>query len=216
MPTARENVKKFFLRLRLIHVLTGIIIGILLSIILPYDVTTVILFFILTFSKEIGYVLLVLLFMGTVYWLMKDKQTIKKKAYILLSLPFIGYILASCFVYFMPSIYGDCDFYNAPDTLNAGIKTFNGKIYKVQVCGTGGNDQSGTDDELELQVFSQEGELLAKRHYSVNWYSGGSFHEPLQYTDNSITYNPANQDEGKISIPPTKLDWIFARIPFLN
>lgn len=44
MPTATENVKKFFLRLRLIHVLIGIIIGILLSIILPYDVTTVIFF----------------------------------------------------------------------------------------------------------------------------------------------------------------------------
>lgn len=154
--------------------------------------------------------------MGTGYWLLKDRQTIKKKAYFLLSLPFIGYVLASGFVYFIPSIYGDCDFYNDPDTLNAGIKTFNGKTYKIQVCGVGGNGQDGADDELELQVFSLEGELLAKRHYSVNWHASSASHEPLQYTDNSITYNPANQDEGKISIPPTKLDWIFARIPFFN
>jgi hypothetical protein len=100
--------------------------------------------------------------------------------------------------------------------LNAGIKTFNGKTYTVQVCGTGGSPQDGTDDELELQVFSQEGELLAKRHYSVNWESGSSFHEPLEYTDIRITYNPANQDEGEISIPPSKIDWLFARLPFFN
>ena len=212
MPTTTENVKKFFLRLRLIHVLIGIIIGIFL----PNDAVVVIIITIAEFSKEIGYFLLVLLSIGTVYWLLKDRQTIRKKAYILLSLPFIGYVLASGFVYFMPSPYGDCDSYNDPGTLNAGIKTFNGKTYKIQVCGTGGNDQSGTDDELELQVFSQEGELLAKRHYSVNWKASPSFHQPLEYTDDAVIYNVYHGDDGKIKIPPTKLDWIFARIPFLN
>jgi len=111
--------------------------------------------------------------------------------------------------------YGRCDFYNSSDTLNAGIKTFNGQSYKIQVCGTGARPQDGTDDELELKVFSPKGELLAKRHYSVNWEAGSSFHEPLQYTNDAVIYNEY-EDDGKIKIPPTALDWIMARIPLLD
>lgn len=214
MSIATENVKRFFLKL--FYVLIGILVIVLLLNILPNDVSVGIIIIIAKFSKEIGYFLLILLSAGTVYWLLKDRQTIKKKAYLLLSLPLIGYVLASCFIYFMPSPYGRCDFYNDPGTLNAGIKTFNGKSYKIQVCGTGGSPQDGTDDELELQVFSQEGELLAKRHYSVNWEAGSSFHQPLQYTDDAVIYNAYHEDDGKIKIPPTKVDWLFARIPFLN
>ena len=144
------------------------------------------------------------------------KGNLKKNLIILFFFAFTIYACVVLFVTLFPTEYGRCDFYNAPTTLNAGIREINGTTYKVQVCGTAGNDQDGTDDELELQLFSKEGELLAKRHYSVNWYASSGYHEPLQYNKDSITYTDSHQNEGKISVPPTKIDWIRARILLLD
>lgn len=142
----------------------------------------------------------------------------KRKYYVATILYMV--VMACGFVISGIAIFGEdyrrCDFYNSPDTLGAGIKTFNGKSYEIQVCGTAPRPQDGDDDKLELKVLSQEGELLAKRHYSVNWEAGRSFHEPLQYEVNAITILNAYGDDMKIQIPPTKLDWIRARIPLLD
>ncbi|QNB09992.1 hypothetical protein G5S34_16780 [Herbaspirillum frisingense] len=84
------------------------------------------------------------------------------------------------------------------------------------MCGTGGNDQDGTDDDIELKVFNDQGTLLARRHFSVNWYAGRSFHQPLAYGSDFVSYFDVTAHstfEQRLSIPPTAWDWIRARLP---
>lgn len=92
----------------------------------------------------------------------------------------------------------------------------NGLSYRFQICGTGGNDQDGTDDEIELKVFNEKETLLARRYFSVNWYGGRSFHKPLTYEADAVRYIDVAEDSGfykALNIPPTKWDWIQARLP---
>jgi len=105
-----------------------------------------------------------------------------------IGLALLAYLGVGLFVHFTRPSYGRCDFYNRPDTLDGGVKILNGVPYRFQMCGTGGNDQDGTDDKIELEVFNDKGELLAKRYFSVNWYAGSSFPEPLIYEGEFVRY----------------------------
>ncbi|MBR7956368.1 hypothetical protein KDW78_21065 [Burkholderia cenocepacia] len=100
--------------------------------------------------------------------------------------------------------------------MDGGIKNMNGVLYRFKLCGTGGNDQDATDDNVELSVFSENGELLARRYFSVNWYAGDSSHPPLRYEGNLVRYIDLT-DESNIKkhlmIPPSKWDWLRARLP---
>jgi hypothetical protein len=119
-------------------------------------------------------------------------------------------------IHFTRPSYGRCGFYDRPDTLNGGVKTLNGVSYRFQMCGTGGNDQDGTDDKIELKVFNGKGELVARRYFSVNWYSGNSSHPPLKYGKNLVHYVDVAENSSyhrSLTIPPTKWDWIRARLP---
>ncbi|WP_241022915.1 hypothetical protein [Burkholderia sp. Se-20373] len=133
-----------------------------------------------------------------------------------IGLAIIFYIGAGLLIHFSRPAYGRCDFYDRPETLDGGVKNMNGVPYRFKMCGTGGNDQDGTNDKIELRVFSEKGELLAKRYFSVNWYHGKSFHQPLNYEGNLVRYidltDESNFDK-YLMIPPTKWDWLRARLP---
>lgn len=133
-----------------------------------------------------------------------------------IGLAMIFYIGAGLITHFNRPIYGRCDFYDHPETLDGGTKIMNGVSYRFTMCGTGGNDQDGTDDKIELRVFSEKDELLARRYFSVNWYHGKSFHRPLNYEGNVVRYidltDKSNYDK-YLTIPPTKWDWLRARLP---
>ncbi|MDR6583968.1 MULTISPECIES: hypothetical protein [Herbaspirillum] len=112
--------------------------------------------------------------------------------------------------------YARCDFYDSPDTLDGGVKLLNGVSYRFQLCGSGGHDQDGTDDEIELKVFNDKETLLARRYFSVNWYAGRSFHAPLRYEADAVRYIDVTENsefDKRLSMPPTKWDWIQARLP---
>ncbi|MCI1015871.1 hypothetical protein HWE04_18585 [Herbaspirillum sp. C7C2] len=84
------------------------------------------------------------------------------------------------------------------------------------MCGSGGHDQDGTDDEIELKVFNDKETLLARRYFSVNWYAGRSFHAPLRYEADAVRYIDVTENsefDKRLSMPPTKWDWIQARLP---
>ena len=87
------------------------------------------------------------------------------------------------------------------------------------MCGTGGEDSMllYRPDEIRLQIFNQQGDLVALRHFAVNLGSkpGG----PPEYHPDHITYfdiSSKRNFEKTISMPPTALDWIRARIPLLD
>ncbi len=125
-------------------------------------------------------------------------------------------VCAGLIIHFNRPAYGRCDFYDRADTLDGGTKNMNGVWYRFKLCGTGGNDQDATDDNIELSVFSENGELLARRYFSVNWYHGDSSHPPLRYEGNLVRYIDLT-DESNIKkhlmIPPSKWDWLRARLP---
>ena len=132
------------------------------------------------------------------------------------SLAIITYIGIGFIMHLNRPTYGRCDFYNRPETLDGGIKNMNGASYRFTMCGTGGNDQDGTNDKIELRVFSDSDELLARRYFSVNWYHGKSFHQPLNYEGSVVRYIDLADESNYnkyLTIPPSKWDWLRARLP---
>ena len=126
------------------------------------------------------------------------------------------YICAGLIIHFSRPAYGRCDFYARADTLDGRKKKMNGALHRFKMSGTVGHDQDATDDNIELSVFSENGELLARRYFSVNWYHGDSSHPPLRYEGNLVRYIDLT-DESNIKkhlmIPPSKWDWLRARLP---
>ncbi|WP_322081452.1 hypothetical protein [Burkholderia sp. BCC1972] len=115
--------------------------------------------------------------------------------------------------------YGRCDFYDRPETMDGGVKNMNGVPYRFKMCGTGGNDQDATNDNIELRVFSEKGELLARRYFSVNWHHGKHLHPPLSYEGNLVRYIDLTDESNytkHLKIPPSKWDWLLARLPLFS
>jgi hypothetical protein len=113
----------------------------------------------------------------------------------------------------------DCEKFNYNDKLNGGIKEFNGKKYTVNICGSGVSDShffGDGMDTVQLTIIDEEGNELAKRGYKVFW-DAELGHEPLVTEKDSITYqDDEDQRSYIISMPPTLIDWIQARIPLFR
>lgn len=118
---------------------------------------------------------------------------------------------------FRPSAidYRSCDFYTTQ--LNGGIQMFEGTAYRVVLCGLRGRiDPTNIhSDEVRLQIFSENNELLLERHYHPQL-GMGEFGLELNYSDNHISYETEDQGPTKfIAMPPNRLDWLHARLPRL-
>ena len=113
----------------------------------------------------------------------------------------------------------NCQQYNYNEKLNGGIKEFNGKKFTINICGSGANEShffGDSMDKVQLTIINDQGELLAKRHYKVFW-DGQPGHEPLSIDKDSITYqDDESQEDLTITMPPTFIDWIRAKIPLIN
>ena len=103
--------------------------------------------------------------------------------------------------------------------LNGGVKEFDGKKYTINICGSGTNNShfSGDSfDAVELTIANDQGDIVAKRRYKVFW-DGVPGHEPLTIGKDSITYqDDEEQADHTITMPPTFLDRVRAKLPFLN
>lgn len=113
----------------------------------------------------------------------------------------------------------DCQQYNYTEKLNGGVKEFGGEKFTINICGSGTDNShffGDSMDKVQLTIINDQGELLAKRHYKVFW-DGQPGHEPLAIGKDSITYqDDEKQADHTITIPPTFIDWIRARIPLFN
>lgn len=110
------------------------------------------------------------------------------------------------------SSYRSCDLYT--EEMNGGVKTFQGQSYNIVLCGiNGGIDPDNWHyDEIRLQVFSMGGELLAERAFDFDWEL-----RRLKYGDNHLIYaDGGGKDfQTKMPMPPTRWDWLRARLPRL-
>lgn len=110
--------------------------------------------------------------------------------------------------------YTNCEKYSKQ--LNGRERMYAGNKYRAVLCGRG-PDQNLMNDHVRLQIFSQEGELLAERKFVVDWDTNKS--RLLEYHDNHITYYDASKEydfEKTVSMPPTRFDWMRARIPLAD
>ncbi|WP_157377902.1 hypothetical protein [Burkholderia ubonensis] len=203
MQTSRKNVRPMFY-------VTFILIVIAY---LTYLAGAKILLFVIGNKSLVAAAAAAALLVGMAHFLVKMKIRLKSKLLIIISLPIIAYTCVNLFDFLLPIQYGRCDFYT--QKLHGGVRRINGQKYTINLCGTGGDSmQSG--DEIRLQVFSENGRLLAQRHFTVNW--NETFPNALEYSTDHITYydNNGKGMESTISIPPTATDWLRARLPFLN
>jgi hypothetical protein len=100
--------------------------------------------------------------------------------------------------------------------LNGGERVYAGRKFKIVLCGTGG-DENFNHDRIRMQIFSDSGSLLAERKFYVDWNGVGPF--KLAYTDDHLIYadlSYENDYKRKVSMPPTWLDWIRARLPLMD
>lgn len=205
-----------------IYVLIGFVAATIILFLLPDWLGVAILFFIAKYKESIGYTILALLFIfgsyGIVEFIKNTEQpwqAARKKIPILLSVPFVIYACAAIFVPLLPTDYDRCDYYN--ERLDGGVREFLGKKYTVIMCGTGGDNRQ-SNDEIRLQVFSEQGELVAQRYFVVNW-DESSPNRGIQYFPDHISYVDESLEKDfkkTIAMPPTIADWIRARLPLLN
>jgi len=210
MQTARKNVrnimKKLFFGFFMLLLMPLVIF------ILPDWISVKIIIFLVIFKNWIGYTLLVIIVLWTLYWLIKDTQKIKKKSLIVLSAVAIGYAFIWIISLFHQSSYADCDYYTK--SLNGGIKDFKGKKYTVKMCST--KFFWGDGSQVRLQILDDMGELKALRYFIFYW--NDSADKELEYGDDVILYYDNSQSVPlkSLKMPPSKIDWIRARLPLFN
>ena len=109
--------------------------------------------------------------------------------------------------HFNQPTYGRCD--ALTKELNGGKKDFHGVVFEVKLCGA--DIKNGT--KIKLQVFSNSGELLAQRYFS--YYVNSATERDLSEGADSIIYFDSARESPmqSIPIPPTRWDWIQARLP---
>ena len=149
------------------------------------------------------------------------RENLKPNLIIISSIAFIIYAGMVLFAVRYPAEYDRCDFYNKE--LGGRVKEYQGRKFKVHLCGTGDYDGrfEYKPDEIRLQVFNEKGDLVALRHFEIDWQS--SFDREIEYHSDHIAYIDESSSTNSISIstktismPPTTLDWIRARIPLLD
>ncbi len=112
----------------------------------------------------------------------------------------------------------DCQRFNYNTKLNGGIKQVDGTTYIVDICGSGhrGNGFFADQNELvKIIVSDSHGATLATRLFFV-FRGGRPGNDPIEIRDGKLIYFDASDrydSTRSISMPPTAIDWITARLP---
>lgn len=112
----------------------------------------------------------------------------------------------------------DCQRFNYDVRMSGGVKQVDGTTYVVNLCGSGtpGNGFfADPNEQVKLVVSDAYGSTLATRLFFVFW-DGRPGEESISIRKNKLIYFDASDEddsERSISLPPTTLDWVAARIP---
>lgn len=118
--------------------------------------------------------------------------------------------------YVAPTRYIGCDLYTKE--MNGGVRSFAGQGLNIVLCGykgsIGPDSFSGDNDQVRLQIFSMEGELLAQRYFEP-LVGLGEFGLQLKYGTDFLVYNDGEGTgfQTRMAMPPDRLDWLRARLP---
>ncbi|WP_275921382.1 hypothetical protein [Burkholderia sola] len=112
----------------------------------------------------------------------------------------------------------DCQRFNYNVKMNGGVKQVDGITYIVNICGSGVRSNSlwgDQNEQVKLVVSDAHGSTLATRLFFVFW-DGRPGEDSIIIRKNKLVYFDASDEddsERSISLPPTTLDWITAKIP---
>jgi hypothetical protein len=136
-------------------------------------------------------------------------KKIIRRCLIALAIPYLAIVLL-----ISSRNYRSCETY--AEMMNGGIQIFQGRTLNIRLCGLSnlGPVDSFYSDEVRLQVFTMDGKLLAERFFEPLM-GMGDFGLYLKYGDDYLIYNDGELSgfQTKMAMPPTKLDWIRARLP---
>ncbi len=226
MPSMLKYFYRLIINLFLIilAIITVILLIVAIGLIAPLKSYNGLIFSSLYFVKEIGIAITGLIIILFGYKAFKIYQTEKSFGNELLKMSPSIIILLTLIAYaamFLEKSFDNtnCQEYNYNKTLNGGIKEFEGKKYTVNICGSGVDNSHFFGDGMDkakLTILNDQGEILAKRYYKIFW-DGVPGHAPLTVGKDSITYQDDDkQQDHSITMPPTRIEWIRARIALFN
>ncbi len=167
--------------------------------------------------NAVGAFFLVILLVGNYIAIGCVLKFVSKSRRMMVSVAILPLVFYMLWMALLPSQsqYHGCDRYSK--VMNGGVHTFEGKDYRIELCGIDGGpgkiESWGPDDDVRLQVFSMDGELLAERFFNP-----GGMVLPMDYGDTYLMYwyVKAHKDrKEKIAMPPSRWEWIKARLPRL-
>ena len=143
----------------------------------------------------------------------RDMPRLRRALVSIVIVPVAFYVL---WLFLLPSQsnYRRCDLYT--ERMNGGVHAFENKDYRIELCGLNGgiDPENWQHDEVRLQVFAMNGELLAERFFEPLLGMGEPI-APLEYGNDHLIYD-AGQGSGyhtKMAMPPSRWEWIRARLP---
>ncbi|WP_157660218.1 hypothetical protein [Burkholderia ubonensis] len=125
----------------------------------------------------------------------------------LVGLAALAFLLVGFSVHLARPKYDRCDFFEKE--LNGGKKEFVGVEYYAKLCGA--DIRNG--HEVRFQLFDGSGELRAQRYFSY-YVNTATERELVDGVGGIVYYDSSSSNVMQLlTIPPTKWDWIRARLP---
>jgi predicted adenine nucleotide alpha hydrolase (AANH) superfamily ATPase len=134
------------------------------------------------------------------------RQEIQHRIIEALSIPFLIYL--GLIFYFNATVEQSINEYGICETTQ---KEFQEQVLNIQICDT--DVPRDIHRHLtRIKVFNQKGNLLARRHYVYDQIS--SEYYPVDYSEHGLKYWCLDEKNRRhLNLPPSKLDWLLARIP---
>lgn len=188
---------------------------------LPAGVTNVITIFLLVNAKTVILAFTSIVFVFYLYRLFRNIGHFTWAKRVGMAIATLGFLAFFYLVNFRGITIDDtdCHRYNYDAKLNGGVKQINGETYIVNICGSGHRDNDFLADQNEkvrIVVADTHGSTLATRLFFVFW-GGRPGNDPIEIRNGKLIYfdaSDAHDSTRSISMPPTTIDWISARIPF--
>ncbi|MCW3696785.1 hypothetical protein [Burkholderia cenocepacia] len=189
---------------------------------LPADTSNAVTLFSLKHAKTVIFVITSIIFVFYLYRLLRNIGHFSRARRVGLAIVTLGFLVFFYFVNFRGITTDDtvCQRFNYNAKLNGGTKQVDGTTYIVNICGSGGGRANGffagQNEQVKIVVADARGSALATRLFFVFW-GGRPGAEPIEIRDGKLIYfDAADQYDGtrSISLPPTVIDWVTARIPF--
>ncbi|MCO8402848.1 hypothetical protein ABEG10_38345 (plasmid) [Burkholderia cenocepacia] len=218
-PSGAMKTIRLVLRTTLV-VAAVILVAAIMWAFLPPGATNAITIFALVNGKAAMVVVTAVAFAVYFYWLFRNFTHFGRAKRLGLTVVTLG--LLACFS--LISFGGiriddtDCQHFNYNVKMNGGIKQVDGTTYIVNICGSGASRHgffADQNEQVKLIVTDVYGSTLATRLFFVVW-DGRPGEDTIKIRNGKLIYFDAADEydsERSISMPPTAIDWIAARIP---